>query len=306
VIWVLSALWCSVNAIRRRLYELGLFRSARLQVPVISVGNIEAGGTGKTPTVIKLVKMALARGRVPVVLTRGYGGQWSRGVGIIEPGAPAVDPGLCGDEAALIQREVPQAWLGVGADRLSVWHELLSHSQQQGRSLAPPDLVILEDGYQHLQIARDVDLIVLGQGRPSRRIFREWPGSILGRNCIEVTASLRGPDSESEQGLKLWLVSGIGNPERFESSALKAGWTVSKRTDFSDHARYSRDWLDKALDQAGQAGLKIAITGKDWVKWAALGVSGDSVLVFEPEVEIRPEAALPQALDLALRSTGSS
>ncbi len=306
MIWLLSLIWSTVNGVRRRLYGIGIFSGVRLPVTTISVGNIEAGGTGKTPLVMELARAAMLRGRLPLILTRGHGGSWSRSGGVIEPGDTAAEPALCGDEAALIHAQVPGAWIGVGADRVRSFERVLEIAK--GRGLKQPDCVILEDGYQHLQIQRDWDLVLLTSAGPAVRVHREWappktgPRTILlwskgdepprgwqerAEGCYRLRHELPSPQAD-ELGQKLWLVSGIGSPADFETAVRKSGWNVVRHTHFADHARYSADWLRDLFSKASNQGLVVATTGKDWVKWSSLGIASGQARVFEPSLRFDP------------------
>ncbi len=301
MISLLSFIWSLINAARRRLFAVGLLRSVRLPVPVVSVGNLQAGGSGKTPIVVALAREALSMGRVPIVLMRGYRGEWSRTGGLIVPGVGDADPALCGDEAALIHDQVPGAWVGVGADRLASFERAMQTAIREGRP--SPDWVVLDDGHQHLRIARDLEVVAVTDATRGEIPFRDWRGARSGPNipCHEIrtkSAARDGalprlqlrlvPPAVSEAEEKLWAVSGIGSPRDFESSLIDAGWRVVRRTDFPDHARYAPEWVAACLEEATRAGLRIALTGKDWVKWRALGVKPGAVRVFEPEPVFEP------------------
>ena len=306
MIWLLSLIWSSINGVRRRLYALGVFSGVRLPMTTLSVGNIEAGGTGKTPLVRELARRALARGRVRRSLTRGHGGAWSRSAGVIEPGDSKTDPSLCGDEAALVHSQIPGAWIGVGADRIRSFHRVMEIADERG--LKRPDCVILDDGYQHLRIERDWDLVLLTSATRASRVHREWsppkPGSgtVLiwskgdvpprgwqerTEGCYRLRHELPAPDA-GEVGQKLWLVSGIGSPAEFEKAVRDRGWNVVRHTQFADHARYSADWLRDLFSKASGQGLVVATTGKDWVKWSALGFASGQARVFEPSLQFDP------------------
>lgn len=316
-----SALWSLVNGLRRRFYGWGILRAIRLPVPVVSVGNLEAGGTGKTPIVIALVRRALSRGRTPLVLSRGHGGSWSASGGVIRPLASRVDPQFCGDEVSLIQQQVPGAWIGVGADRVAAFQRVMKDaSDAHGPK---PDWVILDDGFQHLKIFRDVEVLVLTSARPWRQIFRELPRSLIrSRGVFRVWSKgeeiplgwdtsdpesrhyrmnyrLRSPENH-QRSLRLWVISGIGAPQYFFKSLEKAGWQIARRSDFRDHVRYSKDWISDALSKCRSEGLIPAITGKDWVKWRELGVQESQVLVFEPEIEFSPSFFEEHVIDRSL------
>lgn len=307
MIGLVSLLWSAINGLRRALYRAGIFSGVRLPLTTISVGNIEAGGTGKTPLVMELARAALLRGKVPLILTRGHGGEWSRsGPGVIEPGPSIVDPALCGDEAALIHLQVPGAWIGVCSDRVAGFHSVMELTRKKG--LRPPDCVILDDGYQHLQIQRDHDVVLLTSAGPSERVHREWPSPLSGKNLLlvwtkgevpprpwvgsregryRIFAEPPAPQGEERQE-KIWLVSGIGAPAEFERSVREKGWNVIRHTRFADHARYSKDWLVDLFGKASSQGLRVATTGKDWVKWSALGINAGQARVFEPSLRFDP------------------
>jgi tetraacyldisaccharide 4'-kinase len=318
VILIASVVWCGVNGVRRALYGWGVFKARSLPLPVISVGNFEAGGTGKTPVVIAIAREAVARGMIPVVLTRGYGGAWGRsgvaGAQVICPGQSGVDPSLCGDEASLIQQQVPQAWIGVGPDRRLSFERVMEVARTKGQ--VAPRCAILDDGFQQLKIWRDLDILMMTSGRPWKKLFREWPligrasqalrvrskgAQVAGADEFALSMELERP-SESESVDRLWMVSGIGNPDAFEQSLQAAGWIVAARTDFRDHARFSAAWVFEALERAEERGLRIALTGKDWVKWQKLGVEPAQVRVFEPRLVFDP----PVFLQKVMRALGAA
>jgi tetraacyldisaccharide 4'-kinase len=312
---LVSVLWSGLNSLLRFFYRSGVFRAVRLPVPVVSVGNLEAGGTGKTPVVIALLREALERGCVPLVLSRGYGGKWTRSGGVIAPGESAVDPAICGDEIGLIQKQVPRAWIGVGSDRVEAFRRVLRRCRDLG--VAPPSWVVLDDGYQHFRIHRDIDILLLTSARPHERPFRNlrprpgdlcvwskgerppvgWDQAVNGAERYRLSMKLRSPEKEDSA---LWMVSGIGSPDFFESSLIAAGWKVLKRTDFRDHARYERPWIETTLAAAVKQRVSIATTGKDFVKWEALGVKSQNIRVFEPELSFDPADFLTRVLDRSL------
>jgi tetraacyldisaccharide 4'-kinase len=329
-----SLLWSSINGLRRLLWRGGLLKSVRLSVPVVSVGNFEAGGTGKTPIVIALARRALTRGQIPLVLSRGHGGSWSKRGGVIRPQAALVDSRLCGDEVSLIQQQVPGAWIGVGADRVLAFERAMKEASDS--HLPKPSWAILDDGFQHLRIFRDVEILVLTSARPWRRVFRELPwifdrarsrGQALFRvwsKGEEIPLGWEALDSESrhyrmkyrirspesrERDLKLWVISGIGAPDYFAKGLEESGWRVTRRSDFEDHARFTQSWVSDVLLKCRSEGLTPAITGKDWVKWRELGVQPSQVLVFEPAVEFSPsffeETVLDQGFENRQRTENS-
>ncbi len=306
-LWVATAslIWCVLTAFSRVLHRLGIRRSVRLPVRVIAVGNFEVGGTGKTPVAAQLAREALARGHAPLILTRGYGGRWEKTGGLIEPRkapeALLTDPLDCGDEPALLAELVPSAWIGVGADRFRSFERVEARARELG--IATPDLVILEDGLQHLSIAHDVEVVLLTSARPWQKVFREWPTKRAVRAVyawtkggippfratalqpfirIKWKTEIRGGVSAEKR--PLWLVTGVAESGQVRASLEAAGWQVVAHSACRDHARYSREWLEGLSRRASSGGLMLATTGKDWVKWRSLGLDEVDVAVFEPEI----------------------
>ena len=139
--------------IRSSLYKRGILKTHRLQVPVISVGNLTMGGSGKTPVVIYLAEMLLASGYKPGVVSRGYKGQAKADVTIVsDSNAILVDAAAAGDEPYLIAKRVREAVVATGRKRHLPCREAI---EKYGC-----DIIILDDGYQHLQVQRDIDLVL--------------------------------------------------------------------------------------------------------------------------------------------------
>lgn len=158
-----SWMFLGVVVLRRWLYATGWLRSVHLGPRTISVGNIEAGGTGKSPFVCGLAAALVQAGHRPVVLARGYKSGLSRGesacyLGSNLAGVRAVtrNPVICADEARMISAENPGVPVIIGADRVRAWMDF-SQLINEYR----PTHVILDDGFQHLRIERDVDVVLV-------------------------------------------------------------------------------------------------------------------------------------------------
>ncbi|HET7064527.1 MAG TPA: tetraacyldisaccharide 4'-kinase [Rudaea sp.] len=277
VLRALAALYALLAGLRRGLYSAGLLSQTRLPVPVIVVGNINVGGTGKTPLTIALVGALRARGFNPGVVSRGYGGS-ARGPLLVDANS---EPRIAGDEACLIA-QATQAPVAVGRDRGSAGSTLLE--------AARCDVLIADDGLQHYKLCRDVEICVIdgerrfGNGRllpagplrePASRTaafgFRVCNGGVA--HAGEVAMTLRGDDAVAltaparRRKLSDWLdqrvhaVAGIGNPARFFAGLRAAGIDIVEHA-FADHFAYAAADLEFGDD------LPVLMTEKDAVKCA--------------------------------------
>lgn len=281
----LSALFAIVVAIRRAAYRKGWLRSFRVSRPVIVVGNITVGGTGKTPMTIWLAEQLLARGlRVGIVL-RGYGGrstQWPREV-TKETSSLEV-----GDEAVLLAQRTG-ALVVAGPDRVAAAHRAIERGA---------DIVLCDDGLQHYRLMRDAEIAVvderrgLGNGRllpagplrePASRLnsvavrvkTRRSGASPTGksgdgcavvatptlREAISITTGERRP-LQSFSGSRVHAVAGIGNPQAFFDALTALGLEVDPHP-LPDHARLTVGHL------AFPDGAPVLMTEKDAVKCPA-------------------------------------
>ena len=158
--------------LRNRAFNAGLFSARNLTRPTISVGNLTMGGTGKTPFVICLAGLLKEMGYETAVLTRGYGRQQSGKTIILPPGEDTnFSVSLLGDEPTLLRRRLPEAWLGISADR---FHAASSITQHEKCAKQVDQLVyVLDDGFQRRDIHRDLDIVMIDSTRPpyTERLF---------------------------------------------------------------------------------------------------------------------------------------
>ncbi len=147
----LAALYGALTALRRALYRTGVLRSVALGVPVVVVGNLVAGGAGKTPTVMAIVRLLRERGWNPGIVSRGYG-RASADVLEVEASMPAA---ASGDEPLLLKRRTG-APVMVGSDRVAAGRALLERHPHV-------DVIVADDGLQHLRLARDVEVWVFDE-----------------------------------------------------------------------------------------------------------------------------------------------
>jgi tetraacyldisaccharide 4'-kinase len=285
----LGWLYCAVSVLRARAYRAGLLTSGAAGVPVIVVGNLSVGGTGKTPFVLWLAKHLRARQLRPGIATRGYGGRQTRPV-LIAPDDPAAQ---VGDEPALLARRAGCP-IAVGRDRLAAARLLAARGGC--------DVVITDDGLQHYRLRRDCEIVIVDgeRGHGNRRCLpagplRE-PPSRAGRADLTVVngggagsamtlipgaaVSLYDADRRRElrdfRGGPVTAVAGIGNPGRFFRMLRAHGLEPTERP-YPDHYPFSEaDWA--------QWPAPVLMTEKDAVKCAAARL---------PDVWVVPVDAVP-------------
>jgi len=162
--------WEAAVRLRLAAYRKGWFARRRLNAYTICVGNLTTGGAGKTPLVAWLVERLGRGGHAPAVLTRGYGRSLSQTL-ILRPGDPA-NPADCGDEAVVLLRQFERSGLstpiGIGANRYQAGMRLLSANSPSDRPHGEtgPDVIVLDDGFQHLALERDLDLALIDVTNP--------------------------------------------------------------------------------------------------------------------------------------------
>ena len=290
---IVSEVWSFVNGFMRFLSKRGLLKPVRLGARVISVGNIQAGGSGKTPLVAQIAREAISQGKKVAILIRGYRGAWEKQGGVVSPGHAPISPEECGDEAALLHALVPESWIGVGADRVARYREI------QKKLGVPLELVILDDGFQNWKIRKDVDVVAVTSAGRSERLFRDsacslrmadlvvwtkgesWP---FPKDPMDVRVRYRVRESSSEN--PFILVTGVGDSDSVLQVVRAAGYRILKHLSFPDHARYAEPIVRSILKEAQQAGAKVLTTGKDWVKWQGFLKSqeAEQIEVIEPEL----------------------
>lgn len=301
--------------VRRSLYDRGWLPHSHAGIPTVSVGGLEAGGTGKTPVARWILAHLLASGRRPGLLTRGYGRPGSA-LGLRTTGEP-LDPVIIGDEPAMLLEEldVPAAAFG---DRIAGAREL--------RRRAPEvDCLVLDDGFAHRRLDRDLDIVVLrGEAPYGTGHLLPWgplrePPSSLKRADVHwfhfrtaAPSAFEPPQTTptsvvsvaeprlvaGEFGAGTVLVAtGVAHPEGVVESATRLGAEVVGHLAFPDHHRFSD--ADIARIEAERIRLRasqIAVTRKDAVKLRRLssGLGWAEIDVFPRIVEGR------EALDEAL------
>jgi len=298
----LSTVYAALVSSRIALYRNHVLPQVRLSRPVISVGNIVLGGTGKTPTIASLARAIVSSGRFPCLLTRGHGRvDPSRALVSIGDGAQ-VSAGRGGDEPVLLAKLVPRLAIISDRRRASAGRWAEEHLR--------PDVFLLDDGFQHLPLVRDRDLVLLssrdplgGNALPPRGLLREPPSALARATDVAVLAaenedagesldlarrlapsarhfvarrSTTGPflpngspkPVEELSRLRLLAVSGVARNSGASEAMRRAGLPIVSTLEFPDHHRYTPDDFDhigRVLDREKLDG--VITTGKDGVKF---------------------------------------
>jgi tetraacyldisaccharide 4'-kinase len=283
-----ATLFRSLAALRRGLYRHGILRREQIPVPVIVVGNVAVGGSGKTPAVLWLVEELRKAGRHPGIVSRGYGGQ-AAATGVPHLVVADPDPDFYGDEPVMLARQAGCP-VAVGRDRPAAARTLLTRHPDC-------DVIVSDDGLQHYRLARAVEIAVVDESTLGNRLplpsgpLREPLARLAGVDLILVHGELSPPlrtqmgtvpvasmrlvgerfrsltrpeewrGVEAFAGKKIHALAGIGQPQRFFDQLAKMGLEVIPHP-FPDHHRYCAADLDFAPGE-----IKL-MTSKDAVKCA--------------------------------------
>lgn len=296
----LALVYAGLTRVRGWLYDAGVLKRYESRLPVISIGNVTAGGNGKTPLCMYLAEELLGRGFRPVILSRGYGGRL-RGPRRVKPGD---SPRLVGDEPALM----------AGSGKIPVY---IARSRVAGARRIEADdagnVILLDDGFQHRALVRQVDIVsifagtreaidhfVAGELLPLGR-FREQRQQALRRASLLIVAERRTvpspealppidgrllavmpsgvsvfrsyleavgvkniEDGEVVQPSRIIAFAAIANPAGFFDSLIEMGFTVEAHYEFPDHHSFTERDLQALLDR--HPGLPMVCTAKDAVK----------------------------------------
>jgi tetraacyldisaccharide 4'-kinase len=284
----LTVLYGAATAFRNKMFDRGVLSSRRLEKPVVSVGNLSVGGSGKTPFVIALGELLKARGIPFDVLSRGYGRR-ARGVLIVEADGKAAD---FGDEPLLIARRLGVPVI-VGESRYAAGLV----AEQKFR----PQLHILDDGFQHRSLARDFDIVLLTEGDfddnllPRGRL-REPLSSLQRADAIVLPQDSSAHDVEiknfARAGKPVWRMSrqvsipappvapivfcGIARPQQFFAQVRAAGVTPAAEVEFRDHHAYNGMDVERLLSMCGKLSAGgFLTTEKDAVNLESLSLQTD-------------------------------
>ncbi|MCA8977316.1 MAG: tetraacyldisaccharide 4'-kinase [Planctomycetes bacterium] len=314
-LWPLGLLYGGVTALRNGLYSAGLLRRFGVDVPVVSIGNLTVGGTGKTPTVAWLCRLARRCGRRPGVLARGYGRA---------PGAELNDEGL------MLQRRLPELLQEQDPDRVAGARRLVAKGA---------DYIVLDDGFQHRRLARDLDVVCIDALRPFGNghclpagPLREWRTGLRRASVVLLTRA-SGLDPEQIEarrqrvralarnpalpvqacehaagevlvepagathpaaelgGRRVVLMSAIARPQSFRDTVEALGAEVVGERIHRDHHRFTAAEAEAAVAAARAADATLLVTEKDDAKLAAFGLERSVLRIELRFLEREPEPA---------------
>jgi tetraacyldisaccharide 4'-kinase len=275
---------------RNYAYDAGWFRTTEVGVPVIAVGNLTTGGTGKTPLVEHIIGLLVADGHSPAMVSRGYG-RSTRGVVIVSTrGEIRARYPRSGDEPAQIAMKYPQTSVVVGERRVEAARAAIRE--------CGADVIVLDDAFQHRSIARDLNILVLEWGRDVRREKVLPAGRLRERSAGVKRADLIGFSGGTMGGVPPWaqdlapaarafsycqriagfaeidgkesgapkvpafVFSGIGNPEGFTKSLREAGVVIAGERRFRDHHEFTDADLLAVCDDAAVLGATTVVTSE--------------------------------------------
>jgi len=298
----LSPFYSALMKAREKLYRAGIFRQHSLPVPVLSLGNLVLGGTGKTPTVKHVAELLLRHGYRPAIVSRGYGGKSKKAVTVVSDCKTVLSsPALAGDEPYMLAKSLPGVPVCTGRRRLAPCRLAIDQFQA--------DVIILDDGFQHLSVKRDLDIVLFdgsvlaGNSRvfpagplrePVSALKRCQAFLLTGKNSENSTrvgsfadllhqrfpdrpvftssikAVLFAPDgtpSQDHVSRKFFGFCGIANPSRFKNSLTGLGLDLVSFRPLKDHTPYSQTLVTNLCKKALSCGAaNLVTTEKDFVK----------------------------------------
>jgi len=302
-----------VSRVKNFAYDHRLLKPRRSPIPVVSVGNISLGGTGKTPLAMELLGRLVSQGRHPALVSRGYKGRWEKKGGILSDGRAVLGTWQeGGDEPYLAARTLPGVGVYVGKDRLASCRE----AARSGF-----DIAVLDDGFQHRRLARDLDIVLYS---PRETVALREPRSAIGRADIllfkkdeqkepaierlrrnrggtifSYSVVVRGLSDlwtggslplESARKMKLAAFCGIARPARFEQTLRASGLEILSFLPFPDHHSYPSASREKILRAfRGRHADGLVTTAKDAVKLAGRDEEWDRVPVYILEIGLAIE-----------------
>ena len=320
--------------IRALLYQTGLLTTNHLPCPVISIGNITVGGTGKTPATMLIAGALQQRGYRVAVLSRGYGGSLEGQIAVVSDGVSLfLTAEQAGDEPCLLAQTVPGLMVVIGSDRYRAG--LLALEQLK------PDVLLLDDGFQHIRLHRDLNILLLDATRPFGNgwtlplgLLRE-PRTAMKRADLALFTRCQSGQTVPDYGLpcccsrhrltgfnrletgdelqleklqqgRVAAFAGIADPSAFFDGLQALGIQLVATLALPDHASYAAEAMMMTLEQFATTSTAdwLVTTGKDGVKLAGCNQAWSNKLV-TARLELLlddPDQLLQSALDKLISS----
>jgi tetraacyldisaccharide 4'-kinase len=292
-----SLTYALIQRLRTVLYLAAVLKTHHLPRPVVSIGNITVGGTGKTPVTAYIARLLMAQGHRVVVLSRGYGGSLEGQTCIVSDGTTIMMSATeCGDEPYLLASTLPGLMVVIGTDRFAA-------GQMAMQQLAP-DFFLLDDGFQHLRLHRDLNILLLDHSRPFGNgltlpagILRECTSAIRRSDLMIVTRAPEAADNPIDtrgipcslahhtlsdllplnggypvtfsdcRGKKAIACAGIADPAAFFTALRSKGLQLVQTFAFPDHEIYNKERCTELAEALRTSGADILVTTeKDGVK----------------------------------------
>ena len=310
---------------RNLFYKLNFFIVHKVDCKVLSIGNLTLGGTGKTPMVVFFAIYLNNLGKKVAILSRGYG-RATKGMVLVSRGdgnilCPWQD---CGDEPYMIANKLKEVPVLVDENRYRGGLYLTENFN--------PDIIIMDDGFQHRALHRDLNIVLIDGGdsisehrllpygklrepwsniiradaiiitkkRPSALIKRKIDETLLPQLYAKSIPIIRYPDSLSSKvkvDENIFIISGLGNPKFFEKTVKHLGYKICGIKSFPDHYNYKKGDLDKIQLLMKESGAsQILTTEKDWVKLKVFK-TGITFGIVDIDIKIQDEEALKEIIE---------
>jgi tetraacyldisaccharide 4'-kinase len=319
VLLILSWFYGLGHRLRLNLYKIGILKTKALPVPVISIGNITVGGTGKTPAVIMIAELLKETGKKVAVLSRGYKGKAAGEINVVSDGNKILmKPIESGDEPYMIASRLKGVPVITGADRYKTGMYAVEKFGAE--------VILLDDGYQHVQLKRILNILLLDSNSPfgngyilPRGTLRE-PASYIDRTDVIIftKSELRTPNPELQtlkdipicksryisegffdmnnsrtinlnevKGKRVFAFCGIASPDSFKNSLKEAGIDIKGFISFEDHYQFTKEDIEGLINKAGDSGAEVLITTeKDAVRLLEFEPIPFPVWIFKIKMEI--------------------
>lgn len=313
-LYLLSVLYGIGVRLRFFLYRIGLFKTGKLICKVISIGNITIGGSGKTPMAIYLAGRLREKGEKVVILSRGYKGKMKDTAVVSDGENILLGPEDAGDEPYLMAVQLKTVPVVVGRDRYK--------SGLYAVERFKPDVIILDDGFQHIRLFRDMDIVLVdgrrwfgnnhlfplgtlreplsGLKRASLIMIKGEPSAIshqlsaIGcpvisfvykpRSIVKIIDGSKLP-IDVLKGKKIAALSGIADPKSFKNTLEKLGALVIKEFAFPDHYAYTNEDVQVVTSEAAESDMVIT-TMKDSVKLKSFSINHPPIYALDIEVGV--------------------